>query len=196
MAAFAGGLWLASGRGGEPPAPAPQGMLWPNPPAVAPFSLTDQTGAPFSQDRLRGRWSLVFFGFTHCPHICPATLQVLNAAVRELDKSGPFRDYGRVVLVSVDPDNDTPERMAQYLRGFNPDFEGLTGPKAEIERVGRDFGVVTGTTAGGEIDHSAAILVVDSLGRRVGVLSAPHDAATIAARVAEMRAFVEANAGT
>ena len=102
------------------------------------FTLTSDTGAPLSLHDLRGRPALLFFGYTNCPDICPTTMFEWKKIKGQLGA-----DAGKVafVFVSVDGDRDTPEVVRQYVHGFDPDFIGLTGDEASIQRVAKDFGV-------------------------------------------------------
>ena len=100
-------------------------IVLPEPRALSDFSLVDQDGQPFRREDFEGWWTLVFFGFTHCPDVCPSTLydlQQVNAALGE-DNGAPHR----VLFVSVDPERDTPERIKEYLEFFDPAFIGATG---------------------------------------------------------------------
>lgn len=139
-----------------------------DPPAPVPaFTLTDQQGRAFTAGDLRGHVGLVFFGFTNCMGICPATLQVLRQAGREL---GPDAADLRVVLVSVDPARDTPAAMRAFLEPFGPDFVGLTGDAAALRKVADGFGAVyfngMPRPAGGyDVEHTSQVYLVDRDGR-------------------------------
>lgn len=128
-----------------------------------PFTLTDQTGKRVTDQDFRGRFMLVLFGFTYCPDICPSALQVMAAA---LDKLGPKAERITPVLISVDPERDTPAQLAAYVKSFHPRLVGLTGSPAEIEAVVKAYRVYAKkvpdpkSTAGYSIDHSALIYVM------------------------------------
>jgi protein SCO1/2 len=102
------------------------------------FTLTNQTGAPFQMQDSRGKVALVFFGFTHCPDVCPTALGKIAAALGEL---GPDADRVQVVFVSVDPERDTPEVMARYLTNYDPRIVGVTGELGAIEAVAAGYNV-------------------------------------------------------
>jgi protein SCO1 len=106
--------------------------------ATPDFALTTQAGEPFSSDELRGRFSFVFFGFTNCPDVCPVTLMNLTRALQSIP-DGAERVQG--VLISVDPERDTPERLRAYMRAFDPSFIALTGEESEIRAAASGFGV-------------------------------------------------------
>lgn len=156
-----------------------------NPPRPLPgFTLTDHTGATFDQARLKDRWSLLFFGFTHCPDVCPTTLGMLAQTEKEL-AGLPAAQRPQIVLVSVDPQRDTPEQLASYVRFFSPSFTGVTGSQEAIDTFTRALGVPVAISAlaNGDytVDHSAAIFLVDPNGALRALFSTPHSPAIIAA---------------
>lgn len=117
----------------------------------------------------QGRLVLLFFGYTHCPDVCPTTLAKLRYALRQL---GETAKEVQVVFVSVDPERDTPEVMKRYLSHFDPAFVGLTGRPEEVEAVARAYGVYVekeevGSAAGYLVTHSARTYVIDRKGRLV-----------------------------
>ena len=128
-----------------------------------PFTLTDHTGKRVTDQDFRGKFLLVFFGFTNCPDVCPTALQVMAAA---LDKLGPKAERITPVLVSVDPEHDTPALLATYVSSFHPRLVGLTGSPAEIDAVAKAYRVYVKkvpdpkSTAGYTIDHSSIIYVM------------------------------------
>jgi protein SCO1/2 len=129
---------------------------------------------------LAGHPTLVFFGFTHCPDVCPTTLVKLAA----IKKTGALPGM-RVLFVSVDPGRDTPAVLAPYVHAFDPDFIGATGSAAEIERLARNFGVAVARVdlPGGDytMDHSAAVFLLDPHAQIVAVFTPPFDVAPFAA---------------
>ena len=149
---------------------------------LADFALLDQDGAPADKTVFEGQWDVVFFGFTHCPDICPATMTVLGQAKRQLAAQGQ-QPLPRVVLVSVDPERDTPEAMARYIAYFGDDNLGLTGELAEIRKLTDALGIffekAGGETAAYGVDHSTVVLVIDPRGRLKELFSAPHTVADL-----------------
>jgi protein SCO1/2 len=149
---------------------------------LADFALLDQDGAPADKTVFEGQWDIVFFGFTHCPDICPATMTVLGQAKRQLAAQGQ-QPLPRVVLVSVDPERDTPEAMARYIAYFGDDNLGLTGELAEIRKLTDALGIffekAGGETAAYGVDHSTVVLVIDPRGRLKALFSAPHTVADL-----------------
>jgi len=128
-----------------------------------PFTLIDHTGKRVTDQDFRGKFLLVFFGFTNCPDVCPTALQVMAAA---LDKLGPNAARITPVLISVDPAHDTPAVLATYVASFHPRLVGLTGSQAEIDAVAKAYRVYVKkvpdpkSTAGYTIDHSSIIYVM------------------------------------
>ena len=157
--------------------------VFPTARALPTLDLTSQDGQPLPADFLSGHWTLVFFGFTQCPDICPTTLAVLAQAGRQLADL-PQAEQPRVLLVSVDPERDTPERLAAYVRFFDPAFLGATGSLESIAAAAAAFGVpyakVTMPVGSYTMDHGSGIFVVGPAGGIVAYLSAPHDAGVIA----------------
>jgi protein SCO1/2 len=147
------------------------------------FQLTDQDGAAFNLSHLRNRWSLLFFGFTHCPDVCPTTLGVLARAERELAELPP-NERPQIVFVSVDPKRDTPQQLASYVKFFSSTFTGVTGTQQSIDDFTRALGVpvaITPTENGDySVDHSAAIFLIDPQGAMRALFSTPHTALVIA----------------
>lgn len=148
------------------------------------FALTDQDGASFEAARLKGHWTLMFFGFTHCPDVCPTTLGMLAQVEKQLAATAPAASP-QVVLVSVDPQRDTPAQLKSYVKFFSPTFTGVTGSVPAINDFTRALGVPTATTQLGNgnytVDHSAVIFLLDPNGSMRAVFSTPYLADVIAA---------------
>ncbi|MGB5258445.1 MAG: SCO family protein [Woeseiaceae bacterium] len=173
--ALAAGIFLAV-RMQEPAAPTTAFVL-PAPTPLPEFSLVDQYGQVATRDSFRDQWSLVFFGFTHCPDICPATLQILSAARRTLSENGQD-PLPRIVLVSVDPERDTPELMAQYLDYFGTGNLGITGNLDEVTKLTKGLGIFFEKRPGVDnnyaVDHSAAVLLVNPAAEFHALFSGTH----------------------
>ena len=135
-----------------------------------PFSLIDQTGRRVTDKDFRGRFMLVYFGFTFCPDVCPAGLQLMAAAI---DALGPRADRITPVFITVDPERDTPEQLARYVTSFHPRLVGLTGTTAEIQAVARAYRVYyqkvkdERSSAPYTMDHTSIIYLMDPQGRFV-----------------------------
>ena len=151
------------------------------------FELTGMDGTPFTLDDLRDKWTLVFFGFTHCPDICPSTLYDLQQVSEDLETTADGEPAHQVLFVSVDPERDNPERMREYLAYFSPDFVGATGPDEDLWPLTRQLGIAYRIeehepgAAIYNVDHSASVLLIEPGGRLYGVFTAPLDAAAISA---------------
>ena len=161
------------------PAPEPlSATVLPAPTQVPDFSLLDHTGQSIGKEVFQGQWDLVFFGFTHCPDICPWTLQILTSVHARLADDGQ-EPLPRIVLVSVDPERDTPEHLARYLGSFDDDILGITGDLDEIRRLTTGLGIFFEKTTGGDgdynVDHSAAVLLIDPRGEFSVLFKPPHD---------------------
>jgi protein SCO1/2 len=131
-----------------------------------PFTLTDQNGQPFSDKDLKGKTFLVFFGFTHCPDVCPTTLFEISEILRSL---GPAADQTAALFISVDPERDTPASMKDYLASFDAHIHGLTGDAAALDAVARAYKVYYKKVPlqGGDytMDHTAIVYLMDKDGR-------------------------------
>lgn len=153
---------------------------------LAAFRLVDHNGQPFDNSRLTGRWSLLFFGFIYCPDICPLTMQILQDVDKELSASGQSINDPQIIFVSVDPERDTVESLRQYVSHFHPDFIGVSGNHENLQALTRSLGVFY-TRADNpqhpdryQVDHSAALFLLDPAGKIRALFSAPHKARAIA----------------
>ncbi len=131
------------------------------------FALADHTGKLRALADFRGRVVVMFFGFTHCPDVCPTTLAELAAAVKKLGTDG---DKVQVLLVTVDPERDTPQVLSQYVTAFHPRFLALRGTAEETARVAKEFKIIYQKVAGARpdsytMDHSAGTYIFDTQGR-------------------------------
>jgi protein SCO1/2 len=181
IAAAVAGAWFAA-RLAAPELPE-QARVLTTPRPVPAVPATDQAGRPFGPEQLRGRWTVVFFGFTHCPDICPATLQVL-AGTRGMLADLPAEQRPAVVMISVDPGRDTPERLAEYVPFFHPEFQGVHVEPQYLPEIARVFGAAYAYSPAGEdsytVDHTASLFLVDPQARVAAVFPTPHTAAGIA----------------
>jgi len=161
-------------------------VVLPEPRALGDFSLVDQHGESFSIERLRGRWSLVFFGFTYCPDICPSTLYDLRQVSDTLADGDASEAAPQVVFVSVDPERDSLERLGEYVSWFGPDFVGVTGVPEQLAPLAQRIGVAYRVeehapgAANYAVDHSASVFLTDPQGRLHGVFPAPVEAGAMA----------------
>lgn len=187
IVAIAGGMLLARSLmevgSGAQPAVVKATVLTPARP-LPEIALIDQAGAEFDGSRLKNRWSLLFFGFTRCPDVCPTTLGMLAQVAKSLADLPPG-ERPQIVLVSVDPQRDTPQQLAAYVRFFDPSFTGVTGTQHAIDSFTRALGVPVAISKTGNgdytVDHSAAIFLIDPQGALRALFSTPHESAVIAA---------------
>ncbi len=172
-----------------------EGVLRPDFKLLQPFKLTGHNNTVFDEKRLQGKWSFVFFGYTSCPDVCPATLYVLSSVHGLLvDETGKIPDDMQVVFISVDPARDTTEKLADYVTYFNKDFIGITADKTEIDKLAKQFGagyIFEEETSAGEynVAHTSAIFLVDPYGRLVASFSQPHQPATIVSLYKKIRTY-------
>jgi protein SCO1 len=162
--AGAGVLLLATPQGGQPVQSSGAALIG------GPFSLVGGDGKPVTDRDFRGRYMLIFFGFTHCPDICPAELQVVAQALEQLgDKAKKVVP----IFITLDPERDTPEAMANYVKSFGPNFVGLTGSPEAIAAAAKAYRVayskVENKESAGDysVDHSALVYLMDPEGRYV-----------------------------
>lgn len=158
----------------DPKAPQLKSGTWlPVARTVGDFHLKDSQGHPFTRASLNGQPHLVFFGFTHCPDVCPATLALLG----EVSRAHVLP--AQVLFVTVDPERDTPERLEKYVHAFDPSFVGLTGEASSIEHLAKDFGVIISKVPlpGGDytMDHSAVLFLLSAQGEIVSLFTPPFD---------------------
>ncbi|MEM8683877.1 MAG: SCO family protein [Pseudomonadota bacterium] len=183
--ALAGGVVFYLGQRPQTPTIA-TATLYPAPQPVADFDLVDADGNAVGREFFEGQWDMVFFGFTHCPDICPVTLQILSAARRQID-AGELKPLPRIVLVSVDPDRDSPEKLKQYIGYFGEGVAGLTGSPQNLRALTTDLGVFYQKAETDEdtgfynVDHSSVVLLIDPDAQVRGLYTAPQRAELIAA---------------
>lgn len=152
------------------------GTLLTQPQTLPQFEFVDHHGESITHRDLTGQWSLLFTGFTSCPDICPATIYVLNALDKKLRTNGTEL---RMILLSVDPERDTPEVMSEYIGLFSQSLTGITGSLSEIEQFSDDIGMsfihIPGTSGKYTIEHSGALVLIDPNSRISGYFRPPFD---------------------
>jgi protein SCO1/2 len=150
-----------------------------------PFTLVDNSGKTVTDRTYRGKWLLVFFGYTHCPDVCPTTLNTIAASLRQL---GPAAAQVQPLFITVDPEHDTPQVLANYVKAFDPRIVGLTGTADQIAAVAHEYRVYfskdeTAQERDDQLDHSAFVYLMSPQGRLVQVFGGTTSNATIAARL-------------
>jgi protein SCO1/2 len=189
------GLWSSRNEATRTPAhPDIEGLLWPSPRTLAPFTVTDHLGQPFGLEQMSGKWSLLFFGYTHCPDTCPITLTILKDLYEKLAAENAAADV-QIIFVTVDPARDTQEQMANYIRYFNDKFIGLTGTGEQITVLTQQLGVLFYKDDDKEdyaMGHSASVFLISPAWQLVGVFSPPYNTENMLVRFKAIRTFVEA----
>jgi protein SCO1/2 len=152
--------------------------------AIPPFALARADGSAFTPQSLQGHWSVLFFGYTSCPDVCPTTLSMLAQVEKSLVDLAP-ESRPQFVFVSIDSKRDTPEQLRKYVSYFDPAFVAVTGQQTALENFATSLGapvVLTPQPDGSySVDHSAALFVVNPNGSVRAIFSPPHAAAVIAA---------------
>jgi protein SCO1/2 len=199
FAAAVAGLYVARTLMQPVVAQLESGTAFPAPAPLTEFRLTDTKGSPVTPDSLRGQPTLVFFGFTYCPDVCPSTLALLTTVRKvvapQYEKLGGLR----IALISVDPERDTPEQLGKYISSFGPDLIGLTGDSPEIVKAQKTFGVASSRVdlAGGGyvMDHSATVFVLDAQARKVAVFTPPMRSEALARDLRKLADVLGSSAG-
>lgn len=186
ITALAAGIGLYAGQRFFAPTELPameNSLLYPQARELPPFSLTADDGREFTQTDLRGRWSLVFIGFTQCPDICPTTLADLSKARKQMEDL-PEAQRPQIVFVSVDPERDSPVQAGEYARYFDPAARAASADHERLQPFTRSLGMVymqSPLEGGGyTVDHSASVAIIDPEGRQIGLVRPPLDPARIA----------------
>ena len=167
-----------------PPAASPQAVVLQSGTALSParplpgFQLLRQDGAAVGRDEFRGRWTLVFFGFTHCPELCPATLAMLSGLRAALEAAVPADQLPGIALFSADPERDTPAVLDAYLASFGTGFRGYTGRPEAMREFATALGVPYRKMPmmGDDymVDHSVAILLINPQAEVAALFQPPH----------------------
>ncbi len=154
-----------------------------------PFSLVDQNGQRVTEKDLAGRPTLLFFGFTHCPDVCPTTLYEITAWMQAL---GPAADRLNVAFVTVDPERDTPAVLADYAKAFDPRIRMLTGSREAVDQALRAYRAywrkVPQQDGSYSMDHTASVYLVDAQGRFTGTISPQEKQETALAKIRKLLA--------
>ncbi len=144
---------------------------------IGEFALVDDNNQPFTSAQLRGKWSLLFFGYTYCPDICPTTMVLLNQFYGKLKPE--LANDTQIVMVSVDPARDDVKKLHDYVRYFNPQFRGVTGEFLALQQFATALSIPFAKVPGGgdnyQIEHSGSIAIVNPQGHYAGFFKAPHD---------------------
>lgn len=187
--AAAAGLWLGQRALAPAPTSLEAGLAYPQPRALPDFALTRADGSELRADALRGRWSLVFFGFTHCPDVCPTTLASYREIERALEAQDPVPPY-ELVFVSLDPERDAGKPLADYAAYFSARILAVTGTREQLDALTRALGILyaKSPTGGSDytIDHSTQLVLLDPDVRMAAIFRPPLDAARIARDIGKL----------
>lgn len=176
------GLYLGGHLGARAPVRlVSEGVVFDPPRTLAPFTLQRPDGSALTVDALKGRWSVLFFGFRHCPDICPATLAQMAALERQLGETLPAERRPQFVFISLDPARDAGPALAEYIGYFSPHFLAATTPEPAIRAFATQFGAaydVRSPDASGAyaVDHSPNLFLTDPAGRYAGFIKPPRSA--------------------
>lgn len=191
--------WQGARRGQGPlPAELQDFLLW-QPVALQPFALQHAGAEPLGLEALRGRWTFLFFGYTQCPDVCPGTMAVLAQAFRLIEGQAGALPAFQGWFVSVDPQRDRPEALAEYVQFFHPRLVGATATATELEALSRQFSVTysiqapAAPAAGGSylVAHSAAVFLIDPQGRLLARFAPPQEATEMAKVFAQIRSYYD-----
>lgn len=176
LAALLAGIGLSHWLN-QQPAPEGTGLILSQPRAIPDFMLQTAAGTPYTRDHLSGHWQLLFFGFTHCPDVCPNTL----ALMKQLKQDLPAAVSGQLdfVFVSIDPARDTPQVLREYIDYFDPEFLGITGSSTQLASFTESLGIAYVTQAADEngnynVDHSTAMVLLTPAAAVQAYFPAPH----------------------
>jgi protein SCO1/2 len=166
--------------------------LLPEPKPLTAFAFTDQENRVFDLSRLKGKWSFLFFGYTHCPDVCPTTLATLARAHENMAKSKAGAEDVQFVFISVDPNRDTAGKLRQYVTYFDASFLGVAGDDAQLGKLAGQLGAVYQLEVKPGADnypvyHTAAVFLVDPRARYHAVFAPPLDAEGISKRFEVLR---------
>lgn len=191
-------LWLWLGADPRRPAPSAgaelQGIALPQPQALPEFRLVDFDGQPLTERWFKGGWTFVFFGYTHCPDICPTTLYTLQQVHQHLESTPALRADTRFLFISLDPRRDTPAILKDYVQHFHPTFVAASGDRPVLDHLTAALNIayaIEGEDAQDNylVNHSAAILLIDSAGRYHARFTPTQSPAQISDSYARLRAL-------
>ena len=156
-----------------------EGILWPSPPKLNEFFLIDKDDLPFTLEDLKGKWSIIFFGFANCPDICPSTLMEMSKAERKLRAMPEFGDSGQLIFISVDPRRDSPTILKTYVSHFSSNLQAVSGSQEELRILAKSVGAIFlkvdshRNNHSYSVDHSAGIFFVSPDATLFSVLTPP-----------------------
>lgn len=188
-------MFLADSR---EPTPAPElsainAYVYDEPRPLPDFQLTNENGSSFTPEDLKGRWTFAFVGYTNCPDICPAAMASLRKTDSLLPVSLPQPEY---LLITADPEHDTPERLREYLGFFGENFRGATGELSELRNLAKSLGAVfVQREVEGDllVDHSGHFVLINPEGEMAAILQPPHSPQDIASAFRQIYQWAKEN---
>jgi len=171
-----------------------EGLLWPDPKQIQGFTTVDHQGKAFGLDNLLGKWTFLFPGFTHCPDVCPITLAILNEFYNY-----QVADNIQILFITVDPERDTTERLAEYIGYFNEKFIGIGGTIEQVRSLASQIGIAYMYEAPDNeghymVNHTSSVFLLDPQARLVSIFSFPQTPAGIRSRFSMIEAFIDEQA--
>ncbi len=155
------------------------GTLLKKPRMISNFKLIGIDGQPFTQDSLKGSWTLLFFGFTHCEGVCPTIMAELAKTQHLLEDQGA-KSYPKMMMISLDPKRDSLDRLKHYVQSFNPNFFGARGREQNVEALAKNLGIAYSRATGDNIEHTGTIILFNPQGQLIAFFTAPYQAASLA----------------
>jgi protein SCO1/2 len=197
IAAVAIGSGILVQTAQQPPAELPEFkkiILLPTTKELGPVNFTDHKGQKFGLNQLQGQWSILFFGFTNCPDVCPTTMQTLKQVKQDIGSAGVWNNF-QVIMVSVDPERDTVERLNNYVPFFDPEFIGIKASIEHTTEFAKNVGILFYKSkqfdnGGYDVDHGAAIILINPQGKYAGVMTAPHIQTDMSADLIKLANYV------
>ncbi len=175
-------------------------VILPTPRYLNAFQLIDYNNKAFALKQLKGQWSFLFFGYTHCPDVCPTALGIMAELFERLKKEEAYIIKNtQLVFITVDPEKDTPEHLHKYIGYFNPDFLAVTGLPNEIKEFAKQLGAIYFTSTDSQksenlpatINHTSAYFLIDPFGRLVAIFPEYNNADIIFTEYTRIRQFVK-----
>lgn len=195
------GIWVSQLAVNKKPAPIPQDLsatLLDKSKPLTNFELIDHNSEAFNLKSLKGNWSFLFFGYTHCPDVCPLALQVMRSVWKTPALQKNIETNLKMVFISVDPDRDKPALLKSYVQYYNPSFIGVTGPADEIDKLTTQIGILYGFDEPNEngdynVMHSGQIILIDPQGNMRAVFSPPLTPKSITDDFIKIQKYVREN---
>lgn len=191
ISAFTAGIWFGLDRQIPTAIPIVEDTVitvLPKAKTLKPFQLQTGAGEKFDLGNLKGKYTLLFFGYTSCPDVCPTTMFQLEKLYSMLEKDGQQQNF-QVVFVSIDPHRDTPDRLRKYVTAFNKKFIGATGEKEQVSNLAHQLGASYDVEDDSKskdysVSHTDVIFVIDPDAQFAAILTPPHQASRIESRLA------------